>query len=101
MPGEVEIARITLRSTTGDVVSVRARRGDRRIEYRVVDEYETSFTFQPQLSQEPLMLGEIVNMIDGLQNEEEGSAYIWGVLDMNFADDDRDDASEEAKSDHS
>ena len=37
---EVAIARITIASTTQDVTSVYARRGKRRIYYRVVDEYE-------------------------------------------------------------
>jgi hypothetical protein len=36
---EVEIARITIASTTQDVTSVFARRGKHRIYYRVVDEY--------------------------------------------------------------
>ena len=36
---EVEIARITIASTTRDVTSVYARQGAKRIHYRVVDEY--------------------------------------------------------------
>ena len=36
---EVEIARITIASTTQDVTSLYARRGKNRIYYRVVDEY--------------------------------------------------------------
>lgn len=92
-PGQVEIARIALASTTGDVVSVRARRSKHVIEYSVVDEYETQFTFQPQASEEPLTLKEIIGMIDGLRVEEVGSTFIWEVLE-NLDDDDRDDASE-------
>jgi hypothetical protein len=38
-PGEVEIARIFIYSTTGDVTAVYARRVGPRIRYRVVDEY--------------------------------------------------------------
>jgi hypothetical protein len=37
---EVEIARITIASTTQDVTCVYAKRGASRIQYRVVDEYE-------------------------------------------------------------
>jgi hypothetical protein len=37
---EVEIARITIASTTQDVTCVYAKRGASRIHYRVVDEYE-------------------------------------------------------------
>ena len=36
---EVEIARVTLRSVTMDVFSIRARRSGERINYRLVDEY--------------------------------------------------------------
>ena len=39
-PNEVEIARITIASTTQDVTCVYARRVSGGIEYRVVDEYE-------------------------------------------------------------
>ena len=38
---EVEIARISLQSVTGDVISVRATKGKQRIYYRIVDEYNT------------------------------------------------------------
>lgn len=38
--GEVEIARISIESTTGDVTSVYARPAKGAIRYRVVDEYE-------------------------------------------------------------
>ena len=38
--GEVEIARISIESTTGDVTAVYARKLGERIHYRVVDEYE-------------------------------------------------------------
>jgi hypothetical protein len=37
---EVEIARITIASTTQDVTCVYAKRGKSRIHYRIVDEYE-------------------------------------------------------------
>ena len=37
--GEVEIARISLESVSGDQISVRARRSGGRISYSIVDEY--------------------------------------------------------------
>lgn len=37
---EVEVLRVTLKSVTGDVTSVRAKRTAASIRYRVVDEYE-------------------------------------------------------------
>ncbi|MBA2527010.1 MAG: hypothetical protein H0V18_14700 [Pyrinomonadaceae bacterium] len=92
LPGEVEIARIVLKSSTGDVVSIRARANVKRITYRVVDEYETSFNFEPRESAAPLTLKEILDMIDGLEDDKDGPPYVWGVLEMNFGDDKRDDA---------
>jgi hypothetical protein len=67
LPGEVEIARVTLASTTQDVVSVRARRGKRRIRYRVVDEYggETLTGRRERTSVRPLSLGALVDFLDG------------------------------------
>ncbi len=42
---EVEIARIFLKSTTGDVISLRARHQGSVIEYQIVDEYAPSSKF--------------------------------------------------------
>lgn len=67
LAAEVEIARIELESTTADVISVRARRGTgatARIRYRIVDEYETEFTWAPKSSKLPLDLGQLVDLID-------------------------------------
>ncbi len=63
-PGEVEIARIELRSTTFDVISIRARKSGRRIRYRVVDEYEGDFTLARETSYRPLSLGELIEFLD-------------------------------------
>lgn len=66
-PSEVEIARITLASTTQDVVSVRARKGRGRIRYRVVDEYggDTLSGRNERTSIRPLTLGQLVAFLDG------------------------------------
>lgn len=65
LPTEIEIARVAMRSTTGDVISVRARRGgDGRIHYRVVDEYETEYTLPIQATDLPLTLEELVRVLD-------------------------------------
>ena len=73
--GEVEIARIVLASTTQDVISVRARRGnpDSPYLYRVVDEYEWTWSTSPAASQLPLSLGELIDLIDSavLEDDEE------------------------------
>lgn len=71
-PGEVEIARIVLQSTTMDVISVRARPSeDGRIGYRVVDEYETEFETGTDSSAAPLSMAELIALIDGVHWGEE------------------------------
>jgi len=68
-PGEVEIARIELMSTTGDVISIRARADGDAIHYRIVDEYGSEFDFMPTQSRIPLSMREIVELIDGAHQE--------------------------------
>lgn len=62
--GEVEIVRISLKSTTGDQISIRARKTGSKITYRVVDEYETDFNLHFQESDEPLSLEELITFLD-------------------------------------
>ena len=78
---EVEVARITIASTTQDVTSVLARRGKRRIYYRVVDEYggETLSGRSTRTSIRPLTLGELEAFFTGAWS-------IIDVMDMNFDD---------------
>src|SRR5678816_471413 len=47
LPGEVEIARISIESTTADVISVRVRLERGKHRYRIVNEYETEYAIQP------------------------------------------------------
>jgi hypothetical protein len=68
--GEVTIARIEMESTTGDVIDVRARPIADGIGYRVVDEYETAFTCRPTTSTKPLTMGELVGLIDSINDGE-------------------------------
>jgi hypothetical protein len=81
LPGEVEIARIVLQSTTGDVIVVRARREAGAIRYRIVDEYEDSPVCEYPLvfdsSPEPLTLEQLIALIDGTR-------FIPNVLEYNF-----------------
>ena len=75
---EIEIARIHLNSTTGDVADLRARRDGDRIQYRVVDEYDGETLSEPseRSSTQPLTLGEL----------SEFFLAAWGlreVLEMN------------------
>jgi hypothetical protein len=78
---EVEIARITIASTTQDVTSVYARRGKDRIRYRVVDEYEggTLSGRSTRTSRRPLTLGQLEMFFNGAWS-------IFDVLEMNFRD---------------
>lgn len=80
--GEVEIARIFIHSTTGDVTAVYARMAGARIQYRVVDEYE-GYTLDGETtreSTEPLTLGELYDFLTG-------AWPFHAVLDMNFEGD--------------
>jgi hypothetical protein len=61
---EVEMARIELLSTTGDAYSIRARRADGAIAYRMVDEYGNVFDLGT--SAKPLALGELIARLQGV-----------------------------------
>ena len=64
---EVEIARVVMKSTTMDVISVRARRTKHRIVYRIVDEYEGQFQryeVHPKTSTRSLTLRQLTSMLD-------------------------------------
>lgn len=80
-PMEVEIARIAIASTTGDVTSIYARLDGERIEYRVVDEYGGDTLDGPGhcTSSEPLTLLELVTFF--LKGWD-----LLAVLNANFED---------------
>ena len=79
MPGEVEIARICLKSTTYDVDSIRARMGAGRIHYRFNDEYdgETTTRKTSRTSVRPLTLQGLVDFIFTAKD-------FFEMLEMNF-----------------
>ena len=64
-PGEVEIARVRLDSTTGDVSSIRARSRAVGIRYRVVDEYMEGYSIEssPKTSKQPITLAKLIRLI--------------------------------------
>jgi hypothetical protein len=80
--GEVEIARIGIRSTTYDVTCVYARPVDGAIHYRVVDEYdgETLQGDTEARTTRPMTLGEFTDFFLG-------AWPLFEVLEMNFEDD--------------
>jgi hypothetical protein len=73
---EVEIARVTLESTTSDVVSLRAQPAGSRIKYHVVDEYQTEFGLPQRTSSRPFSLRELIRFLDSL--EHPGADVSWG-----------------------
>jgi hypothetical protein len=71
--GEVEIARVTLATVTGDVISIRAGKSGDRIRYRIVDEYwdqGVSYSLTRSESVLPLTQGELINLVDSAQMNE-------------------------------
>ncbi len=77
---EVEIARITIASTTQDVTCIYAKRGATRIYYRVVDEYEgMTLDESTRTSIKPLTLKELMNFF--LKGWD-----IFSCLEANFQD---------------
>ncbi len=81
-PGEVEIARIQIYSTTGDVAAVYARRVGPRIRYRVVDEYagETLEGKATRDSMKPLTLDALHDLLTNVWG-------LHGILEANFEGD--------------
>lgn len=80
--GEIEIARIEIASTTGDVTALLARPERGKIHYRIVDEYEGETLNSPtsMVSDKPLSLGEMTDFF----------LSAWSLvqtLRMNFEDD--------------
>jgi hypothetical protein len=70
---EVEIARITIDSTTSDVTSIYAKAGRSRIYYRVVDEYggDTLSGKRTRTSTRPLSLEELLRFFLGAWSLQE------------------------------
>jgi hypothetical protein len=80
--GEVEIARIGIKSTTYDVTCVYARPAGGAIRYRVVDEYggETLQGTTEARTDKPMTLGEFADFFLGAWS-------LLDVLEMNFEND--------------
>ena len=68
---DVEIARISLASTTGDQISIRASHAGEKIRYEVCDEYESVFELALTESEQPLTLRELIQLIDGSRHREQ------------------------------
>ena len=85
LPGEVEIARIRLQSTTSDIISLRARPDPAGIAYRAVDEYGGKFRLPIPVSTAPLSLGELVEQFHRgrLEDWDWGGGLALGYNNMN------------------
>jgi hypothetical protein len=85
---EVEIARVVMKSTTMDVISIRARPTKHRIIYRIEDEYGDlwdeddawgHYVPKPKTSTRPLTLKQMIDIID--YNE-----LVDGPRNLNYED---------------
>jgi hypothetical protein len=94
LPNEVEIARISLRSTTGDVISVRARPATDGIHFRIADEYESDYVISPEVSPSPLTLAELISLIeraDSGEGDREGIGLTESYRNHNICSEARED----------
>ena len=84
--GEVEIVRISLQSTIGDQISIRAKQQNGMIVYRVASEHDDNEDMRYQIpfdrSEEPLTLEEMVKLIDG--SFIPGDIYSGGLVISNW-----------------
>jgi hypothetical protein len=68
MEGEVEIVFVEKRSTTGDVMSLRAVPEKGEIRYRLVDEYEEVYELPFETSIKPLTFSELTSMLNEIEH---------------------------------
>lgn len=81
--GYQEIARICLSSSTGDVISVRAKKLKIGYLIEVIDEYETEFVdYKKKYSSIPTQ-GEIFNVIRDMNNDINSQYYWIQIVEMN------------------
>jgi hypothetical protein len=90
--GQAVVARVELASVTGDVIELRAMRSSEGgIDYEVVDEYENEFDFSPRHSIEPLTLGQLIGLLDGVSHFGADAALGDGLTsfyrNLNFSED--------------
>ncbi len=91
---EVEICRIVLKSTTMDVFSMRAQKGEKKLHFSIADEYGDDEYRLPQPSSlEPLTMGELIENLDscikvsthtGEENEYGGGGLVRPWLFQQF-----------------
>lgn len=88
-PTEVEIVMIGMRTTMGDVTSVRARRRGVRILYDVVDEYSSDgnrHTFKPKSSSRPLTFKQVADLLWSIEVADYGQLFQQTWLEQSESD---------------
>ena len=88
---EVEVARLRLDSTTGDVVAVRARPDAEGVRYRVVDEYQDSpyegaWSLPFETSPGPLSLAELIDALDHAVSDTMSDLPLPGLVACHWPD---------------
>jgi len=81
--GIVEVARISLASVTGDVISIRLRKTPKKFAVDIVDEYGSVFVGFKRFYHEIPTQGELFNSIIDLCYESDGESIIWGNINVN------------------
>jgi len=81
--GYQEIARICLSSSTGDVISIRAKKAKNGYDVEVVNEYETEFIEYEKKYELIPTQGEIFNVIRDMNTESDSQYYWIQIVEMN------------------
>jgi hypothetical protein len=80
--GFQEIARISLSSSTGDVISIRAKINKKSIRISVIDEYDTKFLDYKSSYKSIPTQGEIFDVIRDMNNEPNSQYYWVEIVEM-------------------
>ena len=81
--GTFEIARISMHSSTGDVISIRAKKLSRHYKISVYNEYGTIFLeFKDRYTQIPTQ-GEVLDVILRMSDDYQSQEYIYSIIDQN------------------
>jgi hypothetical protein len=81
--GEIEIARINLASSTGDVFSFRIKKERDNYFVSIADEYETEFFDYKNVYDSIPSQGEILDIITEMNNEKDSQPYWLAIIEQN------------------
>jgi hypothetical protein len=81
--GYKEIARVCLYSSTGDIISIRAKKNKNGYEVEVVDEYENEFIGYEKNYELIPRQGEIFDVIRDMNTESDSQYYWIQIVEMN------------------